>query len=160
MQTRYFKRLLPLAAVALLILAFLVIEVERHAALVECKKQAEEKGRGPLATPNPEHLKEWGEITERARAIRPQYDDLFWRQPNVWAVGIGFFRGKWDIPLEVPDGEGGCKRIVGFVIRVTEKVDQSALPLEDRIPDMLEGVPVQILEQEALTPADFNFPAP
>ena len=109
-----------------------------------------------MATPNPEHLKEWGEMTERARAIRPQYDDLFWRQPNVWAVGIGFFRGEWDIPLEVPDGDGGCKRVVGFIIRVTEKVDQSTLPPEDRIPDTIEGVPVQIIE----VPEGFNFPAP
>ena len=44
--------------------------------------------------------------------------------------------------------------MVGFLIRVTEKVDQSALPPEDRIPETIEGVPVQILEQE------FNFPAP
>ena len=83
-------------------------------------------------------------------------EDLFWRQPNVWATSIGYFRGEWDIPLEVPDGEGGCKRIVGFIIRVTEKVDQSALPPEDRIPDTIEGVPVQIIE----VPEGFNFPAP
>ena len=160
MQSRYFKQLLPLAAVALLILAFIVIEVERHAALVACEKQTEEKRRGPLATHPPEHLKEWEEMTDRARAIRDKYEDLFWRQPNVWSTGIGFFRDDSDNPLEVPDGEGDCKRIVGFIIWVTEKVDQSALPPEDRIPDVLEGVPVQILEQEALNPADFNFPAP
>ena len=50
--------------------------------------------------------------------------------------------------------------MLGIKVWVTEKVDQSALPPEDRIPDVLEGVPVQILEQEALDPADFNFPAP
>ena len=156
MQSRYFKRLLPLAAVALLILAFLVIEVERHAALVRCEKQTEEKRREPLATHPPKHFERYTEVWRRAQEILPKYEDLFWRQPNVWSTGIGYFRGEWDIPLEVPDGEGGCKRIVGFIIRVTEKVDQNALPPGDRIPDTIEGVPVQIIE----VPEGFNFPAP
>ena len=156
MQSRYFKRLLPLTAVALLILAFVVIEVERHAALVECKKQAEEKARRPLTTTQDKHHEEYREVSQRARAILPKYEELFWRQPNVWSTSIGFFRGEWDRPLEFPDGEGGCKRVVGFIIRVTKKVDQSTLPPEDRIPDTIEDVPVQIIE----VPEDFNFPAP
>ena len=75
---------------------------------------------------------------ERARAIRHKYEDLFWRQPNVWGVGIGEFRdenGEW---------AGGPW---AFAISVTEKVDQNTLPPEDRIPDCLEGVPVQIIEE-------------
>ena len=48
--------------------------------------------------------------------------------------------------IEVPDGEGGCKWVVGFLIRVTKRVVQDTLPSEDRIPATLEGVPVQILE--------------
>lgn len=76
------------------------------------------------------------EATERARAIRHKYEDLFWRQPNVYGVGIG--------RLEDENGEGTGQ--VGFVITVTEKVDQNTLPPEDRIPDCLEGVPVQIIE--------------
>ena len=77
------------------------------------------------------------EATERARAIRHKYEDLFWRQPNVHGVGIGRFEDE--------NGEG--TRQVGFVITVTEKVDQNTLPPEDRIPDCLEGVPVQIVEE-------------
>ena len=156
MQSRHFKRLLPLPAVALLILAFLVIESDQYAARVHCENQTEEKARDSLTTTQDKHHQEYQEVSQRARAILPQYEDLFWRQPNVWSTGIGFFRGDWDIPLEFPDGEGGCKRVVGFIIRVTEKVDQSTLPPEDRIPDTIEGVPVQIIE----VPEGFNFPAP
>ena len=73
----------------------------------------------------------------RARAVRHKYDDLFWRQPNVHAVGIG----------DIKDGNGEWTGIWGFIITVSEKVDQSTLPPKDRIPDCLEGVPVQIREQ-------------
>ena len=69
-----------------------------------------------------------------ARAIRHKYDDLFWRQPTVHGVGIGDLKDKNDEYLG----------IWGFIIEVTEKVDQNTLPPEDRIPDCLEGVPVEI----------------
>ena len=72
-----------------------------------------------------------------AQAIRYKYDDLFWRQPNVHAVGIG----------DITDENGEYTDIWGFRIHVTEKVDQNTLPPEDRIPDCLEGVPVQIIEE-------------
>ena len=149
MQTRYFKRLLPLTAVALLILAFLVIELEGPPGPCERKYERREQ----LATTQTEYL-QYIEVTERARAVRPKYNSLFWRQPNVWSVGIGLFVDENGDFLEVPDGEGGCKNVVGFRITVTEKVDQNTLPLEDRIPDMLEGVPVQIIE----TPNDWLVP--
>ncbi len=73
---------------------------------------------------------------ERIHEVRLKYDPLFWRQPNVHAVGEGLFS----------DGKGGWTETVGIVIDVTEKVDQSTLPAEDRIPECLEGVPVQIRE--------------
>ena len=71
---------------------------------------------------------------ERARAIRHKYEDIFWRQPNVHGTGIGI----------IEDENGNATDRAGFRITVTEKVDQSTLPPEDRIPDCLEGVPVQI----------------
>lgn len=77
------------------------------------------------------------EAVEKARAIRHKYEDLFWRQPNIWGAGIG--------KLEDENNEWDGR--VGFVIHVTQKVDQSTLPPEDRIPDCLEGVPVQIREE-------------
>ena len=72
----------------------------------------------------------------RARAIRDKYEDLFWRQPYVHGTGIGYIR----------DASGEPTDRVGFVISVSIKVDQDTLPPGDRIPDSLEGVPVQILE--------------
>ncbi len=76
------------------------------------------------------------EDVARAKAIRHKYEDLFWRQPNVHATGIGNLKGKYGEYLD----------IWGFSIEVTKKVDQNTLPPEDRIPDCLEGVPVQIEE--------------
>ncbi|MXY44219.1 MAG: hypothetical protein F4Y50_09280 [Dehalococcoidia bacterium] len=73
---------------------------------------------------------------ERARSIRHKYEDLFWRQPNVHGTSIGI----------IEDDNGAFTDRAGFVIRVTKKVDQGTLPPEDRIPDCLEEVPVQIRE--------------
>ena len=83
------------------------------------------------------HIEKYIEPTERARAIRHKYEDLFWRQPNVHGVGIG----------AIEDENGEETEQTGFRIYVTEKVDQNTLSPEDRIPDCLEGVPVQIIEQ-------------
>ena len=113
-----------------------------------------------MATHQPNLLEEYREASIRAGEIRPKYEDLFWRQPNVWSTAIGFFEDENGNILEIPDDEGGCKRVVGFVIWVTKKVDQNTLSPEDRIPEVIEGIPVQIIEEEALTPADFNFPTP
>ena len=77
------------------------------------------------------------QMEAKAREIRPKYDDLFWRQPNVIAVSIGLLTCLPPIDGRPP---------VGFKIRVTKKVDQSTLPAEDRIPEMIEGVPVQLSE--------------
>ena len=81
------------------------------------------------------------EITAKyIHEVRLKYDPLFWRQPNVWGVGEGYFR----------DADREWNEIVGIVVSVTKKVDQSVLPPEDRIPDCLEGVPVQVREEERL----------
>ncbi len=72
-----------------------------------------------------------------AQAIRHKYEDMFWRQPNVHATGIG----------DLKDENGEYIGIWGFLIHVTKKVDQNTLPPEDRLPDCLEGVPVQIIEE-------------
>ena len=55
---------------------------------------------------------------ERRHEVRLKYDPLFWRQPNVWAVGEGF----------LADEHGGWLETKCINIRVTRKVDQSTLP--------------------------------
>ena len=66
-------------------------------------------------------------------------DDLFWRQPHVFAVGEGLFNNE--------DGEPDWDKW-GIVVSVDKKVDRSTLPEADRIPDCLEGVPVQVAVEE------------
>ncbi len=83
---------------------------------------------------------------ERLHEVRLKYDDLFWRQPNVWGVAEGSFS----------DGSGGFTDTIGIVILVTTKVEQSTLPISDRIPAFLEGVPVQIEERNPPR----SFPSP
>ena len=131
--------LLTLGAVALLLVAIACgIDSTPTAPpqpLPDCTTQDDSSMKEKILITTPESLHD---DVERARAIRHKYEDLFWRRSNVWGVGIGEFRdenGEW---------AGGPW---GFVISVTEKVDQNTLPPEDRIPDCLEGVPVQIIEE-------------
>ena len=81
--------------------------------------------------------REWRAETELAREVLAKYEDLFWRQPNVWTVSIGFLH----------DDEGRRTDVVGINIRVTERVCQDDLPPEDRIPERLESIPVRIIEE-------------
>ena len=73
-----------------------------------------------------------------AFAVSFKYADLWRRQPNLASgPGVGTIAdgGRPGEPLSIEIG-----------ILVTEKVDQSTLPREDRIPDCLDGVPVSIDE--------------
>lgn len=81
------------------------------------------------------------EITdERILEIHNKYEDLIQRQPNYrWA----------EVPTYLlADENGGYAEVRGIIVWVTRKVDQSEIPAEDRIPDCLEGVPVQIVKEE------------
>ena len=62
-------------------------------------------------------------------------------------MSIGIFQDEEGNYIEVPDGEGGYTRVVGFIVEVTEKVSREDLLPEYQMPDMIEGVPVQILER-------------
>ena len=91
---------------------------------------------GANALVEEENMAEIPENTpERIHEVRLKYDDLFWRQPNVFGVGEGLFMYE----------SGELNETSGIVVSVTEKVDQSTLPPEDRIPDCLEGVPVYVV---------------
>ena len=67
-----------------------------------------------------------------------KYRDLFKRQPGYLAIEEGFFR----------DEEGQRTKTFGIIVFVEEEVNQHILPMEDRIPDHLDGVPVQVLPLE------------
>lgn len=73
---------------------------------------------------------------ERRHEVRLKYDDMFWRQPNVFGVSEGRFLGENGERLETK----------GILVKVTKKVDQSTLTPKDRIPECLEGIPVQLRE--------------
>lgn len=71
-----------------------------------------------------------------AYAVIRKHEDMLLRQPN-----------RTHVPLIGVVGDGGRPGeplSVRIVVYVTEKVDQSALPPADRIPDCLEGIPVVI----------------
>ena len=86
----------------------------------------------PSGTPTPEKIIE----------VRDKYQPLFRRQPNFALVSEGlFFHRNLD---PVIDRKGN--RVSGIIVTVDgDPVDQETLPQEDRIPDCLEGVPVQIV---------------
>ena len=65
-----------------------------------------------------------------------KYRPLFSRQPNLFEAGQGLLRHEGVHPAGT----------FGIVVHVRERVDQTTLPLEDRIPDCLEGVPIQVIE--------------
>ena len=88
-------------------------------------------------------IKEGGSSTtvntpERRRQVRNKYDPLFWRQPNVHGVGLGRIR----------DEKGEVTNTWGISVFVAKRVDQRRLPPEDRLPDCLEGIPIQIIVQQ------------
>ena len=70
--------------------------------------------------------------------VLQQNDALFSRQPNFVSVSAGVT--LWD-----PEGER--EPIPGIKVIVSEKVDQETLSPEDRIPDCISGVPIQIVEK-------------
>ncbi len=75
-----------------------------------------------------------------ANAVIRKHEDLFFRQPNIILVphtSISDDGGRPEEPLSVQ-----------IIILVTEKVNQGKLPRQDRIPDCLEGLPVNIYERK------------
>ena len=73
----------------------------------------------------------------KTREVILKYKSLFKRQPNFSRAREEFLRDQYT---------GSRTEEWGILVTVDgEKVDQGTLPPEDRIPDELEGVPVQIL---------------
>ena len=146
MNFRFLYQLFGLAAVAPLLFVALACGKDTTSPTPENRQTKPEARRDPAFTPQTEYLK-YREISARAEAIRPKYEKLFVCQPNAWRVSIGIFQDEDRNYITVPDGEGGYSKIVGFIVEVTEEVPQEDIPPRYRLPDMIEGVPVQILER-------------
>ncbi len=89
------------------------------------------------------------EMMQRIDTVRDKYRDLFHRQPGLTGIGAG-------ITL---DSDGDAAGPLGIIIWTRKLIDQSALPPEDRIPDCLDGIPVQFIEgqwKRRLTSLDGN----
>ncbi len=93
-----------------------------------CEPNSSAEGGNMTATPE--------NTDEYIQEVRDKYSDLFRRQPNYrWHTG----------PVRLWEENGDMSETVGIVVEVDKKkVDQNTLPPEDRIPDCLEGVPIQI----------------
>ena len=84
----------------------------------------------------------------KTREVALKYESLFKRQPNFPQAREGFLRDE---------STGHRTETWGIVVIVDgEKVDQDTLPPEDRIPDELEGVPVQIIPWQIAEKGDIS----
>ncbi|MFQ5575646.1 MAG: hypothetical protein ACE5G8_01520 [Anaerolineae bacterium] len=71
----------------------------------------------------------------RAKAVKQKYQAELLGKKNVVGVGLGFKIVAGQISDEI-----------AIIVNVRQKTDASALPAEDVIPAMLDGVPVDVVE--------------
>ena len=92
-------------------------------------------------------------MTERATdeqiwKVIEKYRDLFERQPHFYHVNPGVLDDENGDLIETTEGlvdeNGHPLHVLGIRVKVEEITDQSTLPEEDRIPECLDGIPVQI----------------
>ncbi len=92
------------------------------------------------------------ERANKTREVFLNYEPLFRRRPNNPYAREGFLRDE---------KTGRRTDVWGIVITVDgEKVDQATLPRKARIPDELEGVPVQIIPSQIVGKAPSFLDAP
>ena len=72
------------------------------------------------------------------KQVRHKYQPLFWRQPN----------GHMVVSWRLRDEEGEATNVWSITVFVTKRVHPSSVPPEDRLPECLEGIPIQVLEME------------
>jgi hypothetical protein len=74
-------------------------------------------------------------VLEKAQAVKEAYQYILMSKANVVGVGIG--------PIEK---EGQRTGEIGLIVFVQQKLPEFMLAPEDRIPDEIEGVPVEVRE--------------
>lgn len=92
------------------------------------------------------------ETTNFINRVREKYADLFERHPGFLGTGSGFLtaEGGGDVELTKENGEVG--RLLGITVTVEDVLDQDSLPEDQRIPDCLDGVPIQRNRVIEITP--------
>jgi hypothetical protein len=75
------------------------------------------------------------DITQRAEAVKAKYTDMLMSKPHVQGVGVGLAKKGGQFTDEV-----------AIVVMVDQKVPDSELAPEDRIPKELDGIPVGVQE--------------
>lgn len=86
--------------------------------------------------------KKYVEPTERALAVKTKYEERFWRVPNVHSVGVGFIKDK----------RGNRTREIGIIVSVTDITPLKEIPQEHRLPNSIEGISIQVIEEEPHIP--------
>jgi len=76
-------------------------------------------------------MNEWD--LEHVRKVKHRYEAELMRKPNVVGVGIGQRRHEGQLTDEL-----------SLIVNVTHKVSEDDLAPEDRIPERVENVPVQV----------------
>ena len=156
MLPRLFRRRVVLACVAaaLLVLApavflaYAVLDLYAGFTKPSCERAIERKinemklmpADVDLAYHSEEYQKNWRRIeAEEAlvMSVLRKHRKKFWKQPNVWGMG----------PASLLDENGEETGELGITIYVTKKVPQDQLPPEDRIPDRIGCVRIQIREK-------------
>jgi hypothetical protein len=95
---------------------------------------ADYSGRKPASqTPNDEQEK----VVDRAKAIKEKHADRLKRFPNVVGVGVGY---------EVVDGK--LTNRVAIRVYVRRKLPKDQLAPDAILPDTLDGLPVDVIEDE------------
>lgn len=81
-----------------------------------------------------------------AQSVQEKYTDALMSKPHVVGVALGFSSKH-----KAADPSGEHERQVCLVVMVDEIVDAEAISPEDRIPEMLEGVPVEVQQTGLFT---------
>jgi hypothetical protein len=80
------------------------------------------------------------EQTARASAIQAEYVDELMQKANVVGVAVGLAKKRGQVTNQI-----------ALVVMVSEKVPLDELAPEDRIPPMLDSVPVDVQEVGVFT---------
>ncbi|MBK8022681.1 MAG: hypothetical protein IPK19_14920 [Chloroflexi bacterium] len=83
------------------------------------------------------------EQLKRAQEVQEKYSHFLMDRPHVVGVAIGF-RSRRDDDTAAEEKAERPEREVCLVVMVDELISNESLPPSDRIPESLEGVPVEV----------------